>query len=711
MPNLANYMGCIPLLPLLAAALIAVSPRRATRFAIGTALLAMAGATVLSLILFISTVSGEAEFGVGGRQVINFEWFRLGSGRVELGFVLDPLAAIMLLMVSFVGLLIFIFSVGYMAEDDNTTRFFGFLSMFAAAMLGLVISNSLLLFFACWEVMGLASYLLIGFWFHKPSAAAAARKAFIVTRIGDLGLFLGMLWLYHATGTLLFFDGGNGAFEGSALNGLAATTAMQGMTVATAISLLLFVGAVGKSGQFPLHVWLPDAMEGPTPVSALIHAATMVAAGVFLVARAFPVMTAGAAATTDASHASAAVTPALVVVASVGGFTALFAACIAVAQSDIKRILAYSTVSQLGYMFLGIAVGGVAVGMFHLITHAFFKALLFLGAGSVIHGCREEQDIRWMGGIRRWMPWTFATYAIGMMALAGVPLLFSGFWSKDEILHAAWLWRPSRIPFFFAIAGAFLTAFYMTRQMLEVFYGVYRGPRSRGEGEEGDAVHSHGKTHHDPHHGPVHESPPVMTGPLLVLAIFAVLLGFLGTPAWPWFENYLTGHHAIFDTTKLSNALPMMLISTLIVALGIGTGWLLYGRKTRASAEEPDALEAVVPRLFHSLRQRLWVDEIYRATAVRLHSAFSALAGWLDSLVIGGLVVMTAAVFRLIAYVARWIDELIVNGGFDAGCDSVRRSGLGISWLQGGRAQRYLGGLGLGMVLLTLFIIWGLKAG
>jgi len=308
--------------------------------------------------------SGQGEV---SRQVFNFRWFQFAEGDnwLKLGWVLDPLTAVMLVMVSFVGLLIFIYSVGYMAHDENFTRFFCFLSLFAAAMLGVVIANNLLLLFICWELVGLTSYLLIGFWYHKPSAAAAAKKAFVTTRIGDLAFLLGIVWLYSQTNTLLFYDGGHGCLEQSALAKLVAQTTSAGMAVSTGIALLIFCGAMGKSGQVPLHVWLPDAMEGPTPVSALIHAATMVAAGVFLVARVYPLM---------AAHGGGAVvaSTALQVVTWVGVITAVFAASIAVAQTDIKRILAYSTVSQLGFMMMGLGAGGVAVGMFPLITHAFF---------------------------------------------------------------------------------------------------------------------------------------------------------------------------------------------------------------------------------------------------------------------------------------------------------------------------------------------------
>src|SRR2546422_100598 len=483
---IVSNLWLLPAVPFAAAVLILSLGKSRRKSA---AVLAIGGQIVvlaISIVAFLPTLQTH-----GFRAVQNFTWFTFGEQTLRLGFVLDPLAAAMLVMISLVGLCIFVFSVGYMAEDKNFTRFFAYLSFFSGAMLGLVIANSLLLLFIFWELVGLASYLLIGFWIQKPSAAAAAKKAFITTRIGDMGLFLGMLCLYGRSGTLLFYDGGNGCLESASLAILGAS--------ATFIALLIFCGAAGKSGQFPLHVWLPDAMEGPTPVSALIHAATMVAAGVFLVARVYPLMAGDAAATLSNSAA-------LTVVTWVGAITAVFAALIAVAQFDIKRILAYSTVSQLGYMMMGLGVGGVAVGMFHLITHAFFKALLFLGAGSVIHGCHEEQDIRRMGGLRKHMPVTFATYAIGMLALSGFPLLFSGFWSKDEILHAAWLWQPSKVPFILCISGAFLTAFYMTWQVYFVFFGESRAGVSpdSGPGQSGDV----------PDVAP-HESPRLMTVPLV----------------------------------------------------------------------------------------------------------------------------------------------------------------------------------------------------
>ncbi len=565
---LVQNLWLVPALPLLAAGASAVLKKRCRTLAASLAIGSMVLALVLACAAFAATLRGRGEV---FREARNFDWFALGDTPVRLGWVLDPLAACMLVMVTFVGTLIFIYSVGYMARDENFTRFFCFLSLFAAAMLGLVIANSLLLLFISWELVGLSSYLLIGFWYQKPSAAAAAKKAFITTRIGDLGLFLGMLWLYAESGTLLFYDGGNGCLESSSLARLVGQTTIGGMMVSTAVSLLIFCGAMGKSGQVPLHVWLPDAMEGPTPVSALIHAATMVAAGVFLVARVFPLMAAHAGGMAAGLHAPH--TTALLAVTWVGAITAVFAALIAVAQTDLKRILAYSTVSQLGYMMMGLGVGGVAVGMFHLITHAFFKALLFLGAD-----------------------------AVGMMALSGVPLLFSGFWSKDEILHRALMWEPSRWPFYLGALGAFLTAFYMTRQMWFVFFGKSsagltsasevstapanaggEGTATIGEGLATPEDRSHsGSTGHLPY--VAHESPPVMTVPLIVLAVCAILLGIIGTPWWPWFHDYLGGHPApgeLAAGTK-SGLVLVMLLSVIIVTAGIGLAWWLYSRFSQA---------------------------------------------------------------------------------------------------------------------------------
>jgi NADH-quinone oxidoreductase subunit L len=702
---IVKNLWLIPALPLVAAGLIAVMKQRQRKPAAALAIGSLAFSFLLSCCAFAPTLrSGQGVF----REVYNFRWFDFGTASLQLGWVLDPLTAVMLLMVTFVGTLIFIYSVGYMAHDENFTRFFCFLSLFAAAMLGIIIANSLLLLFISWELVGLASYLLIGFWFHKPSAAAAAKKAFITTRIGDMGFLIGMLWLYSQTGTLLFYDNGNGCLEQSALTKLVTQLTAGGMVVSTAIALLIFCGAVGKSGQVPLHVWLPDAMEGPTPVSALIHAATMVAAGVFLVARVYPLMDADPSGVAGAS-------PALSVVTWVGAITAVFAALIAVAQTDIKRILAYSTVSQLGFMMMGLGVGGVAVGMFHLLTHAFFKALLFLGAGSVIHGCHDEQDICRMGGLRKFMPVTFATYAIGMMALCGVPIFFSGFWSKDEILHAAHGWSVSQIPFYLGVFGAFLTAFYMTRQMVHVFFGNSRVEFGTVTASE-KRTHEHGGADTKLHHkvefsSDVHESPRIMTVPLVVLAVASIVVGFFGTPAWPWLHSYLTGHepHANFGKLFEWGTLSMMLISAVIVAAGIGAGWFVYGRKFTCDANEMDPLDRAQPAAFRLLHKKFFIDELYNATVIQLNAFFASLSDWFDRIVWNGFVQLASLITLGFSHLSRAIDQYIVNLGFDGGCDSLRSGARGFSRLQNGQVQSYLRIIGIGLAVLVVALLWGCR--
>ena len=697
----------IPVLPLLAAALGAVLKRRQRRLAASLAIGSMVLALVLSCVAFIHAV-GHSGQGLAARQAVNFFWFQAGDPQMagtalRLGWVLDPLTAVMLAMVSLVGLLIFIYSLGYMAHDDNFTRFFCFLSLFASAMLGLVIANSLLLLFVCWEIVGLTSYLLIGFWYSKPSAAAAAKKAFITTRVGDLALLLGIVWLYSETGTLLFYDNGNGCLEQSALARLVTQTTGIGMVVSTGIALLIFCGAIGKSGQVPLHVWLPDAMEGPTPVSALIHAATMVAAGVFLVARVYPLMSVTAA-------GAGAVSGALQVVTWVGTITAVFGASVAVGQTDIKRILAYSTVSQLGFMMLGLGVGGVAVGMFHLITHAFFKALLFLGAGSVIHGCQDEQDIRRMGGLRKLMPVTFATYAVGMLALSGFPLLFSGFWSKEEILHHAQGWTTPA-PFYLGVFAALLTAFYMTRQVCYVFFGS--GRSSQREEARTSSPLAQGKSE-PPHVGSyeAHESPSVMTIPLVVLAACSVLLGFVGTPAWPWFQGFLTGESVTGHAGKLfePELLRLMVLSSVVVLAGLGLGWWFYGRQPVPSAEAPDVLERLQPEIFALLRNKYFVDEIYEVSVIRFNAWWAQVCDWLDYWVWNGAVQLVSLLVVGLAWLNHLLDAYVVNSGFDEGCRRVLKGGALMSRLQCGRIQRYLRLIGVALVVLVLALIWGCRA-
>jgi NADH-quinone oxidoreductase subunit L len=692
---IVRNLWLIPVLPLLAAGISALAKQKSRALAASLAIGSMACSFILSAWAFAYVLSlrGSGEL---TQQVFNFRWFQFGNEWLSLGWVLNPLTAVMLVMVTFVGLLIFIFSVGYMEHDENFTRFFCFLALFAGAMLGVIIANSLLLLFMCWEIVGLTSYLLIGFWYSKPSAAAAAKKAFITTRIGDLPFFLGIVWLYAQSGTLLFYNNGAGCLESASITHLLGQTTSIGVCAATGIALLIFCGAVGKSGQFPLHVWLPDAMEGPTPVSALIHAATMVAAGVFLVARVYPLMSAH-----NSIQSALTTSAALQVVIWIGAITALYGATIAVAQYDIKRILAYSTISQLGYMMMGLGVGGVSVGMFHLITHAFFKSLLFLGAGSVIHGCSGEQDIRRMGGLGKLMPITFATYSVAMLALCGLPL-FSGFWSKDEILHAAHTWNISQAPYYMGAFAALFTAFYMSRQMFYVFFGTSRLPEANSE-----HAHDHHATNHHASSTP-HESPAVMTVPLTILSAFALLLGFFGTPAWPWFQSFLEGTPLSVDFSAFSHGgiLPVMLSSSVIVLLGLSIGWWFYGRKPIESAEAPDNFGKLSPPVFTLLGHAFYMDAFYGATFIRLNTLLSKISDWFDRWIWSGAVKAVTLLTFGFAHLDNFIDTHVVNSGFDEGCESVSRSGQLLSRLQSGRIQGYLKIIAGALIVFTILLLW-----
>ena len=654
MPWIASNVWLIPAVPLTAALSILFISGTNRKAAASLAIVGQIAAFGFSIALFLQTLQTPAY-----RTFQNFTWFTFGEQTLRIGFVLDPLAAAMLVMVTLVSLCIFVFSVGYMRSDRNFTRFFAYLSFFSAAMLGVVVSNSLLLLFVCWELVGLASYLLIGFWIDRPSAAAAAKKAFITTRIGDLGFFLGILWLYGKSGTLLFYDGGHGCIENAALVSLGAS--------ATFIALLIFCGAVGKSGQFPLHVWLPDAMEGPTPVSALIHAATMVAAGVFLVARVYPLFSFGAI---------NGVTPSLTVVVSIGVITAVMAALIALAQFDIKRILAYSTVSQLGLMMVSLGVGGVAAGIMHLIAHGFFKALLFLGAGSVIHGLHHEQDIRKMGGLRFVMPITFITYAIGLMNLSGVPFFFSGGWTKEEILHNTAHWHVSQLPHYLMLAGVVLTALYMTRQFIYVFLGSRHLASVQA-----------------------HESPKVMTRPLIVLATCSILLVGVVTPAWPWFHSYLNGERAQFNIALLIQ--PMIFTSLALVAAGFAIGWLIYRK-----VDEEDPLARAQPWLFRLLENKFWLDELYNRTAIALAKTASLFADWMDRYVWDGLVRLGGGLGQLFGIFTKGVDENAINAGADELTNRTRGFGRAISARHSGQIQTYLSVIAIGMLALLLLYAW-----
>src|SRR2546425_9862144 len=507
---------------------------------------ALAGSFVASCSLFSTVASG------GSFTATLFSWIVAGDFETAVTAHVDPLTVVMLLVVTGVGALIHLYSAGYMHGDPGYARYFAYLNLFVFSMTMLVLAGNYLLLYVFWEAVGLCSYLLIGFWYTRPSAAQAGKKAFIVNRVGDFGFGLGIMWLWTALGTLDYGDVFKRAGELSP-------------ATATGIALLLFVGACGKSAQLPLHTWLPDAMEGPTPVSALIHAATMVTAGVYMVARSHALFERSGTA--------------LEVVAWVGTATALFAATIGLVQPDIKRVLAYSTVSQLGYMFAAIGLGAYAAGIFHLVTHAFFKALLFLGAGSVIHGLGGEQDMERMGGLGTRMRITFVTMAAGTLAIAGVPP-FSGFFSKDEILWGAWEARPVLAAI--GLFVAFLTAFYMGRLFCMTFFGECRASED---------VQRH-----------IHESPAVMTLPLVLLAVLACAGGFLDVP------GLLAG-----EAHPAHAPLAFMLLATALAAGGLGLAWALY-------VKWPGLPSLVAWRLgafYRLVRDKFRVDELYDAAVVR----------------------------------------------------------------------------------------------
>ena len=632
-------LALIPLLPLLAAALTCALQNG--RRAAGVAIVAMLASCGLALSALKEACGMKP---TDDPLTFDFEWLTVGNDTViNFGFVLDPLTGVMAAMVTFVGLLIFIYSAGYMKEDERMARFFCYLSLFAAGMLGLVLVNNLLLLFMCWEIVGVASYLLISFWFHKPEAAAAGKKAFIVTRIGDMGFLIGILLAFKTTGTLTLYDGGQGLLE------LPIGATVLGLKASAMISLLLFMGAVGKSGQLPLHVWLPDAMEGPTPVSALIHAATMVAAGVFLVARTMPLFENGGT---------------LPVVAWTGAITALIAAFIALGQYDIKRILAYSTVSQLGLMMVGLGVGGVAVGMFHLLTHAFFKALLFLGAGSIIHGCHEEQDIRKMGGIWKPMRVTSIAYLCGTAALVALPFVTSGYYSKDQILAAAWEEPLMRPVFWIAAAASLLTAVYMTRQCLYVFAGEYRGCKTP------------------------HESPVTMTTPLVILALFALGMG-------------MVLEKSIFAKLqgKLIHDNFVIAVSMAVALGGIALGWLIYRGRALGQAADPLAVTPLV--------RKLWFDELYAATVGRLWALAIVIFEQLNELLhfVRDLAVLLADRIGN-AFAIGGDRKLIDTLAFDGMCNRLRSAGHAATRPQNGFLPGYLRLIALGAVALGLLVSW-----
>ncbi len=581
----------IPIIPLVGSLVVGLIGRRMRRsvvaiIACGSALLAL----LLSLDAFTRLLSLPAE-GRLLRQSLG-PWIASGDFSVAFGFLFDPLSAIMALVVSGVGLLIHVYSIGYMAEDRDYHRFFSLLNLFLAEMLVLVLADNYLLLFVGWEGVGLCSYLLIGFWFERPAAASAGTKAFLVNRIGDAAVVVGLIWMIFAFGSLDFevvFTGAPAAF-------------LHGSVAATVLSLLLFAGATGKSAQLPLYVWLPDAMEGPTPVSALIHAATMVTAGVYLIARSAPLF--------QLAPVS------LEIVAWIGGLTAFYAASIALVQTDIKRVIAYSTISQLGYMFLGLGVGAYAAGIFHLMTHAFFKALLFLAAGSVIHALAGEQDVRKMGGLRTSLRVTAGSFLIGALANAGI-VPFAGFWSKDEILFATYA-SGHRLLWVLGALTAAGTGFYMFRLYFLAFEGKSRLDPSAQVGH-------------------LHEAPWSMRLPLVLLALGAATVGFLGVPpeSGP-FHRFLD---SVFPASAHGGpSAPASEVGLAMASLAMAlVGVVMAFRYCLQDPRRAEALAARYPTLYRSLLHKYWVDELYEVVVVRpIVSAARSLSASFDARVVDG---------------------------------------------------------------------------
>jgi NADH-quinone oxidoreductase subunit L len=655
-PNL--HLWIIPLLPLAGAAINGLLGKRFSRRTVAAVALGFCGAAFL-MALWIAAQFSSLSLPYSETLA---SWIRSGAFSVDFAFYLDQLSLVMLLVVTGVGFLIHIYSVGYMWEEGGYYRFFSYLNLFMFFMLTLVLASNYLLMFIGWEGVGLASYLLIGFWFTKDSAAAAGKKAFIVNRIGDFGFLIALFLIIQHFNTLDF----QRVFAAVQPYAPEAT----GAGFLTAIALLLMVGACGKSAQIPLYVWLPDAMEGPTPVSALIHAATMVTAGVYMVAR---------------SHLIFERAPsALTVVAIIGTLTAFFAATIGIAQTDIKKVLAYSTISQLGYMFLACGVAAFSAGIFHLMTHAFFKGLLFLAAGSVIHAVGGEQDMRKMGGLWRRIPWTFGTMTIATIAIAGIPPL-AGFFSKDEIL-----WRAYEANWIFWLVGlvtAFITSFYMFRLWFMTFFGEYRG--------EAKASHGHGDLRAGapaPHgHGGIHESPKVMLVPLVILAVLSFAGGWVGIHNR--FDNFLAPvfqSSAIAATTFEGGAATrggeegpglettLMVVSVAAGVLGFLLAFLLYNRKP----ELPARIAASVHGLYTAVANKYWIDELYAWIFVKPLIAISGVVFW------------------------RGIDQGVIDATLDGSADTAREVSDNLRHMQSGNLRSYAGWVAIGATAVIVYMVW-----
>ena len=614
--------------------------------------------------------------------------------------VVDQLSAVMILVVTNVGFLIHLYSVGYMADEKRYARYFSYLNLFTGFMLILVMASNLLLMFVGWEGVGLCSYLLIGFWFEKAENAAAGMKAFVVNRVGDFGFTIGVLFLFTYLGTKFGVWTIDFREIGQVIKAHQAEISGAMMTL---VGILLFVGATGKSAQLPLYVWLPDAMAGPTPVSALIHAATMVTAGVYMIARMNFVYALSPAAMTF--------------VAVVGGLTALFAGTIGVAQNDIKKVLAYSTVSQLGFMFMGVGVGAYAAGIFHLMTHAFFKACLFLGSGSVIHGMGGEQDIRKMGGLKKYMPTTFWTFAIASLAIAGFPFL-AGFWSKDEILWkafsthdlsgAAW----GKIVWLMGITAAGFTAFYMTRLVVLTFLGEPRFAKPDEHHDEHAAHDAHDKhdDHGHGHHGTPHESPPSMTIPLIILAGLSVVGGFIGMGAWThlpnWFENWLA---PVFGGHAEHHAVPIMEYVLVCVSVAVGLGGIYLGLKVYlwGKGRSAEAFATRYHEVYELVRDKYRVDEIYKATVVEPLLDLNEVLGRTDNVVVDGAVNKSASVTASVSTGTGFFDNEVVDGGVNAAARATQAAARSARHLQTGNIRQYLAtALVGGLLVIGVFALW-----
>jgi NADH-quinone oxidoreductase subunit L len=574
----ANIPWFILLCPLISAALIALFTKRSPELSRLLSVAAVCFSFLGSVVLF---------FGPARDQIVSkISWLDLGPAlQLTLGVVVDPLSKVMLLVVTGVGALVHIYSLVYMKGDTGESRYFGGLSLFMFSMLGIVLADNFVMMFIFWELVGVSSYLLIGHWFTREAAAKAANKAFITNRLGDFGFMLGILLVWIGTGAVGFVEIRDAFATGGVLLGDAGSVVKSSPVVTnpaywTVTALCIFAGAVGKSAQFPLHVWLPDAMEGPTPVSALIHAATMVAAGVYMLVRVFFLIGMS--------------TTALAVIAFIGILTAVLAALMATQQDDIKRILAYSTLSQLGYMVTAVGLAAPGAAMFHLYTHAFFKACLFLGAGAVIHALHHEQNIWRMGGLRGRMKWTFLTFAVATLALTGCPLL-AGFFSKDAILLAAW--NRNQLIFWLGLFTAFLTAFYMTRLVVVAFFGKARS--------------------HEAEHG--HDGSPAMTMPLLVLGFLSVVAGY------GFFADAFFGHHYTHNLHEgLSGGGWVMILTTITFLVGTGLAWVLYANRTQD------------PILIRPFRNKFYFDELYAALIAGTQDLLARVTGWFDKWILDG---------------------------------------------------------------------------